>query len=203
MVSTSDGGLRPHDPALLEALATFSDETFDGKVFRVTGRSADPLAFSQNGGRWAPPSSYLSVPILYTGLTRETALAEVASYLALVTPTPSRIMVLHHLQITARRVVRLSTADLERLGISAAAYSERNYARPGQSPPSRSQEIGAALSFLGFDGLIAPSARWPGDNLMVFQDNHRLDSTLEAVEKEEIDWRIWMDEAGLKIDGGG
>lgn len=200
MASTFEGGPRPHDPVLLEALAALPEEIFDGDAFRVTGRSAEPLAFSTNGGRWAPPSTYLSVPILYTSLTREAALAEVASYLALLSPEPARLVVLHQLRVTARRVIHLSGAQLERLGVDTAAYPDRSYARPGQAPPSRSQEVGAALSFLGFDGLIAPSARWPGENLMLFGDNHGLDCELEAVEREEVDWRTWMEEVGLRID---
>lgn len=138
------------------------------------------------------------MPILYTGLTREAALAEVASYLALLTPEPARIVALHRLRVTAKRVMRLTLADLERLGVDQATYPQRGYARPGQAPPSRSQEVGAALSFLGFDGLIAPSARWPGDNLMLFGDNYGLDSELEPVKREEVDWRTWMEEVGLK-----
>ena len=199
MASTSEGGPRPHEPALLEALAAFPEEAFDGQAFRVTGRSAEPVVFSTNGGRWAPPSTYLSVPVLYTGLTREAALAEGASYLAIMSPEPARLVALHRLHVTAKRVMRLAPADLERLGVDQATYPERGYARPGQAPPSRSQEVGAALAFLGFDGLIAPSARWPGDNFMLFGDNHGLDCELEAVEREEVDWRIWMEGTGLEV----
>jgi hypothetical protein len=47
-----------------------------------------------------------------------------------------------------------------------ARYGERDYAL--------TQSIGAALAFLGLDGLIAliaPSARWQCDNLMIYQTN--------------------------------
>ena len=66
---------------------------------------------------------------------------------------------------------------------------------PSQALPSRSQEVGAALNFLGFDGLIAPSARWPGENLMIFGDNHGLDCELTADNQEEMNWRDSMDAA--------
>lgn len=195
MVSTSEGGVRPHDPGLLDALAVLPEEAFDGHAYRVTRLSADPTAFSTNGGRWAPPSTYLAVPVLYTGLTREAAVAEVASYLALLSPAPARLVALHRLRLTARRVMRLSATQLERLGVGISTYPERTYARIGQAPPSRSQELGAALNFLGFDGLIAPSARWPGENLMIFGDNHGLDCELSADQQEEVNWRDWMDAA--------
>lgn len=192
MLSTSEGGVRPHDPDLLDALTVLPEERFDGYAYRVTRLSADPTAFSTNGGRWAPPSTYLAVPVLYTGLTREAAMAEVASYLALLSPEPARLVALHRLRLTARRVMRLSAPQLERMGVDTATYPERTYAKIGQAPPSRSQEVGAALNFLGFDGLIAPSARWPGENLMIFGDNHGLDCELTADQREETDWRDWM-----------
>lgn len=64
----------------------------------------------------------------------------------------------------------------------------------GEVPPSHSQEIGAALSFLGIDGLIVPSARCSCENLILF-DN--LDNQIEinAVDSEEIDW-LELFEAG-------
>ena len=46
-----------------------------------------------------------------------------------------------------------------------ARYGERDYAQ--------TQNIGAAIAFLGLDGLITPSARWSCNNLMIFQTNHQ------------------------------
>ena len=48
-----------HDQSLVDQLSALTVERFDGEVFRVTGVSADPLAFSSNGGRWAPPARTL------------------------------------------------------------------------------------------------------------------------------------------------
>lgn len=39
--------------------------------------------------------------------------------------------------------------------------------------------------------LIAPLARWPCDNLMIFGDNHALTERLEPVGTEEVEWRNW------------
>ena len=55
----------------------------------------------------------------------------------------------------------------------------------------RTQEIGAAVEFLGCDGLIAPCARWHRDNLMLFPDRMGADATLEAVTGETVDWIAW------------
>jgi hypothetical protein len=77
---------------------------------------------------------------------------------------------------------------LEALGVEMDRYGERDYAR--------TQEIGAAAAELGIDGLIAPSARWPCDNLMVFTNNHHGES-LEVVGSEEVEWRAWARSHGF------
>ena len=62
-------------------------------------------------------------------------------------------------------------------------YGERDY--------EVTQSIGAAIACLGFDGLIAPSARWSCDNLMIDQSNHLLTEPLEVMEEAEVDWQAW------------
>lgn len=67
-----------HDQGLLDQLSAMPVERFEGEVFRATGVSADPLAPSGNGGRWAPAArDGAEVPILYTSFERDGALAEV------------------------------------------------------------------------------------------------------------------------------
>lgn len=179
-----------HDPALLERLSAFEPERFDGEVFRATRRSLDPLAASTSGGRWAPKGL---VPVLYTSLLREGALAEITYHWSQLTPRPSRPAVLHRLGISADRRLRLLRTDLEELGVDAEHYESVNY--------RRTQEIGAAVAFLGCDGLIVPCARWDCENLVLFTENHALENRLEVLSSEEIDWQIWAQDAGF-FDGG-
>ena len=78
-----------HDQSLVDRLSAHAVERFEGEVFRATGVSADPLAFSVNGGRWAPAAQDgADVPVLYTSMERSGALAEVVSYLTQLTPLP-------------------------------------------------------------------------------------------------------------------
>ena len=56
----------------------------------------------------------------------------------------------------------------------------------------RTQEIADAAFFLGFDGLIAPSARWPCSNFVLFTDRippGLLD--LAKTSEAPIDWSDW------------
>lgn len=173
-----------HDQSLVDQLSAFSFERFEGEIFRATGVSADPLASSVNGGRWAPSArDGADVPILYTSFERDGALAEVVSYLAMLTPLPSRPLKVSRLGVSTAKTLRLARVNLESLGVDMAQYGERDY--------GRTQSIGAALAFLGLDGLIAPSARWTCDNLMIFTFNHPMNERLEVIEAEQVEWGAW------------
>lgn len=177
-----------HDQGLVDQLSSLTTEGFEGEVFRATGASTDALAFSVNGGRWAPPArDGADVPILYTSQARDGALAEVVSYLTLLTPRPlSRPLKVSRLGVSTAKSLWLARVSLQGLGVEMARYGERDYAR--------TQEIGAALAFLGLDGLIAPSARWECDNLMIYQTNHALTERLEVISDELVDWGEWAAE---------
>lgn len=182
----------PHDRGLLDRLCALPTEQYDGEVFRAVGMAADPLAASVSGGRWAPPAGEsVDVSVLYTSLEREGALAEVASYLLLLTPLPSKPLKVARLAVSTARTLRLARASLEDLGVDLARYGERDY--------GRTQEIGAALAFLEMDGLLAPSARWRCDNLTIFVLNH-FGGRLELIDSEIVDWRAWAREERLLAD---
>ena len=174
-----------HDQGLVDRLCMLPTERFEGEVFRATRVDADPTAASMSGGRWAPPpSGDAGVPILYTSLEHDGAMAEVVSFLADFTPIPApRPVRVTRLAVTTSRTLRLARANLEVLGVDLARYGERDY--------KRTQEIGAAIEFLGLDGLIAASARWPCDNLMIFTANHDLNERLEALSFADIEWQDW------------
>jgi hypothetical protein len=87
---------------------------------------------------------------------------------------------------TARTLRLADMAALESLGVAAGRYGDLDY--------RRTQEIGDAAFFLGFDGLIVPSARWSCQNLALFTDRFAPeDLTVEA--SEVVDWPAWRREA--------
>jgi hypothetical protein len=127
------------------------------------------------------------VPVLYTSLARDGAIAEMTSWLNLLVPRPTKSILVHRMQVVAQTIVALDSDALASLGIAAENYGSRSYVAMGQAPPSRSQEIGAALSFLEIDGLIVPSARHSCDNLILFDNaNNRIEITV--LHSQEFDW---------------
>jgi RES domain-containing protein len=175
-----------HDAELLDKLDALPKTHFDGEAFRATRENLDPLVSSVSGGRWMPPGG---APVLYTSLTREGALAEISFHWSHLDPRPTKPVVLHTLFVAARRILKLIRADLATLGVSETAYAMTNLLR--------TQQIGAAVEFLGCDGLIAPSARWACDNLILFADSMGAGARLEVKSSENIDWARWATEQGL------
>jgi len=180
-----------HEQGLVDRLSALRAERFEGLVYRTTSVGADPLAPSISGGRWAPPQAGAAeVSVLYTSLERDGSIAEVVSNWVQLNPPPlARLLKVAHLRVSTARTLTLVRATLEELGVDMRRFGERDYAR--------TQEIGAAVAFLELDGLIAPSARWRCDNLMIFTANHALNERLEVAKTEEVEWRGWAIEHGF------
>lgn len=169
-----------HDAALLDALSRRPQITFSGTVYRATRLAHDPLIASTRGGRWSP---YDGPAILYTSLELDGAIAEIAFHWSQLTPIPRRSVAVHTLTVSTSKTVQLIRSDLTSLGVDDANYLTINY--------DRTQEIGAAIAFLGCDGLIAPNARWPCENLMIYMDNVPLDRTFTVSDMRETNWIDW------------
>jgi len=174
-----------HDAALVDALSRRPVTTFSGEVFRATIPGYDPLVASTRGGRW---STHGGPSVLYTILEREGALAEIVFHWSQLTPIPKRPVALHTLTIETTKTLRLIRADLASLGVEDARYETINY--------ERTQEIGAAVAFLGCDGLIAPNARWACENLMIYMDNVPLDRVFGVTGSSSVNWIEWSRQNG-------
>jgi hypothetical protein len=168
---------KPRDLALLDTLDACPREEFTGMAWRIVREGRDPLLGSPSAARWDPGR----FDVLYTALARDGALAEIHFHLSRQPVFPSKVRFhLYELSVRADGLLRLpDMAALERLGIERESYAGLLYAR--------TQEIGDAAQFLGFTGMIVPSARWNGLNLVLFTD--RLGSDELAVRSQEpIDW---------------
>ncbi len=173
---------RVHDRAILDALEEIGPAPFDGDVWRVARKGWDVAKGSVADGRWSPPGEF---EVLYTSLEPEGALAEAGFRLSLEPVWPSRMEhEIHRLRLQLARTLRL--ADLSRLsqlGVNAAKYDGFDY--------TATQAIASAAHFLDFDGLLVPSARYGGVNLVVFMDRAGDDFRLEACETKTVDWSSW------------
>ena len=173
---------RARDLDLLDAIDALKREVFSGSVWRVARNGRDPILGSPSRSRWCNGN----FDVLYTSLEQEGAIAEVHALLSLQPVFPSKSQwFVHKLNIAASQTLRLADlAILNRLGVETARYTDREY--------GRTQEIADAAYFLGFDGLIAPSARWQCLNVVLFTDRFAPDQ-IEISESipDPIDWDQW------------
>jgi hypothetical protein len=174
-------GHRAHDDRLLDAIAKIAPAKYDRSVWRAVREGRSPTDGSRGAGRWNP--SDLSV--LYCSEERDGSLAEIHFHLSRGQPVfPSRIRhVLWKLGAELpRSLTLLDVEQLTRLGVEMSRYRDILYAK--------TQEIGAAAAFLGFDGLVSPSARYDCANLVVFLDNAAPEALTE-IGSEPVDWTLW------------
>lgn len=173
-------GRRARDVELLDALEAHEGVSFEGDVWRIVRDERDPLQGYPAGARWDPGT----FDVIYTSLAREGALEEIHFHLTRQPVFPSKIRsVLHRIAVRTQHTLRLADLEtVEALGVSRDSFASLNYAR--------SQEIGDAASFLGFDGILAPSARWNCQNLVIFTDRFG-PADFTVVESEPVDWDAW------------
>ena len=170
------------DLAILDAVDAFSREPLEAEVWRVVRDGREPLLGGASNSGWCDGT----FDVLYTSLERVGAIEEIHALLSLQPVFPSKLRwFAHRLRVSSTQTLRLADlATLARLGVDADRYSTRDY--------SRTQTIAEAAHFLGFHGLIAPSARWSCLNLVLFTER-LAPRQLEVIlrEEEPIDWDVW------------
>ncbi|MDC7788663.1 RES family NAD+ phosphorylase [Rhodoplanes sp. TEM] len=173
---------RARDLELLDAVDALAREPFEGETWRIVREGRDPCLGGASLSRWCNGR----FEVLYTALDRDGAGAEIHALLSSQPVFPSRPRwFAHRLRITGVRTLHIADMAMRaRLGVDVDRWGERDY--------GRTQDIADAAHFLGFDGLVAPSARWSCANLMLFTDRLAPDAiTVVASEPEPIDWMAW------------
>lgn len=174
-------GRRGHDDRLLDALGDIEGKPFEGSMWRVVRVGRSVIDGSRGAGRWNPAS----LSVLYGAQEANGAVAEIHYHLNRGQSVfPSKMQ--HDLfELRVRTSETLMLADMEALsslGVDSARYGEMLY--------GRTQDIADAAAFMGFDGIMAPSARWQCQNIILFLDAIDLDD-IEEISSERIDWRAW------------
>lgn len=163
------------DSRLLDTIESFGDIAFEGALYRHISAGREPLTPSRAGGRWAPPGEF---SILYTATRADIALAEWAYLRAQVSLPPSTPRQLWRIEAKITRVLDLTPPErLHKLDIDPADFANAALACAA---------AGRAANFLGFKGILAPSARAPGANVMILFDNLEASDVLTALDFEAV-----------------
>lgn len=163
------------DPRLAERLARLEEIRFDGTVWKHTLPGQSPTAANTKGARWNPAG----VPAIYLSVERDTALAE-GAHLVDLQPQPLKgIRHLHEAEVNLGRVLDLRERKvLQALGLSEADIRSPNH--------SACQKVGGTAEWLGIEGLIVPSARIDGANLVVFERRAGPDFSVRILTSEPV-----------------
>ena len=159
------------------------------RIWRVVRADRDPLRGSTPSGRWDDGT----FDVLYTSIESDGALAEMYFHILRGQPIfPSEMAFkLYELQVTLERILKIvDHSVLELLGLDMKNYGSLMYARKNEEY-TRMQQIGEAAHFFNFDGLIAPSARWDCQNLVIFSNRVPPQNLSIAVEHGPVDWTAW------------
>lgn len=163
-----------HDEAKLEIIESLEASPWRGAVYRHMFADYPPDLENTQGARWNPPE----VPAIYLSLQPETALAE-AEYSIAVQPVPPRIKrTLYRIAVDLQSVIRLDLGTLAALGVTESELRSSNMAT--------CQAVGDAAAWLRLDGIIVPSVRAEGENLVVYPNNRAPDGEFTVLDMEII-----------------
>lgn len=145
------------DEELLNQLDRLPAKRFSGEVFRHTLGERRPEAANLRGGRWNGPG----VSAIYASLERATAIAEGSRVLSLQHPRLRLPRFVHRLHIIFDRVVDLQPPD-----VRGALELDPGSLTADEMWACR--RIGDAACALHRQGLLVPSARADGTNLVIY-----------------------------------
>lgn len=178
---------RARDLKLLDALDKLDPVSVSDTVWRVARSDQDPLIGRPVGGRWDPGL----FDVLYTSFDPNGAISEVHFQLVRQPVFPSKVKFsLNEVSVKLDKLLRFSSLEeLKPFGVEEENYLDVLY--------EKTQMIGDAAAFLGFNGIITPSARWECLNLIVFTD-HIGPEDMELRSHSDIDWDAWNSKRAMK-----
>jgi len=145
------------DPDILDTLEERVVKDWKGYAWRVVIGLTEALRPNQRGARWNPPLT----EALYCSLSEDLALKEIEALLDRQPVAITKRKVPYRLRVRLNRVIELETgAELEAFGVLQDELLGEDL--------TNAQRIGAAVAWLGIAGLIVPSARGDGQNLVIF-----------------------------------
>jgi RES domain-containing protein len=164
-----------YPPEMLDLLQSAAVASWEGKVYRHMFGSNPPSRSNTTGARWNPPA----LEAIYASCERETALAEAEYYIALQPLRPKAKRTIYSIRVSLKSVIDLTIFGLlQRLGITDDVLTSDDHA------PCRL--IGSAVNWLGYEGLIVPSARRVGGTNLVIYQHDPSTSDFEVIAEEMI-----------------
>ncbi len=173
-----------YDPTLLDALEGLPATAWQGRVWRHMLNDYTPDRVNTGGARWNPPG----VGAIYTSLERATALAEGQHAIDSQPRRTYAKRVMYEVEVSVVDVVDLTTpAAMAAVGLTLDdVHADLNVRADVQSS---CQRVGGAAAWLERGGLLVPSARASGGNLVILVGTLGLEDDLDVVGQEVLEDR--------------
>lgn len=147
-------------------------------MFRYMFGDVEPSRANTRGARWNPPD----VAAIYTALDRQTLVAEFEYRLGLDVVRPRAAPMLYGIHVSLSNVLDLSSLkQLRAIGLTEDEFRRVDY--------RACQKVGGAVAWLEHDGLLVPSARHVGTNLVIYPASQGPNSQFEVRESESLELR--------------
>jgi len=161
--------------ALADRLHEVVSVPWRGQVYRHMFAGYPPDRENTGGARWNPAG----IGAIYTSLERATSMAEAEYHLSLQPVRPRIRRTMYVIQVALGNTIRLTVEDLALFGLTDEML--------GSFDLEPCQVVGGAIATLGRDGMLVPSARTRGTNLVIFPANRSAEFTLETIDEQNID----------------
>ncbi len=159
-----------YDERELELLARIPVQQWEGEVFRHMFANFPPDQENTSGARW----NYPELPAIYTSLSRDVVLAEADYQIAMQPRRPKARRTVYKIGVRLASVLDISeTKNLAALGVNIDTIDGMD--------ARICQRIGSSVERLGHDGMLIPSARARGLNLVIYPNK-----TVETVYRFEV-----------------
>lgn len=160
----------------LDALEALPRSDFTGDAWRHMFNDYPPERTNTLGARWNPRGT----AAIYVALDKATAVAEGQHAIDVQPRRPFAKRMLYRVAVQVPEVVDLTAAGaLQAVGLTRADVKADDF--------TACAEVGGAVAWLGFGGLVVPSARSAGSNLVIFPDAAEVD--LERRDEEVLEER--------------
>lgn len=165
-----------YDPALLDALEALAATDWQGSVWRHMFNDYTPERVNTGGARWNPPG----VGAIYTAQSRELAIAEGQHAIDSQPRRTYAKRVLYEIRVSVSKLVDLtSPGTLASVGLTLDDVRSDDHAA--------CQRVGGAVAWLERGGLLVPSARASGSNLVILVGTRNIDDDIVTVQHEVIE----------------
>ncbi len=163
------------DRETVRLLESFDPINWEGTVYRHRFGRTSPEKENVNGARWNPEG----VSAIYTSLERIVAIAEADYQISLQPLRPSSERKIYRIAVSLSCVLDLSAwSVLQQFSIDKNTFVSMDHAS--------CQRIGGAVEWLGHDGMLVPSARCNGLNLVIFPNKQTSNYKFEVIDHEVL-----------------